>query len=337
MSSYTPDTDLWLERSHLDGMVLGAVSYGKCIFFILTIQATIALTHKPRGETKGAEYHWMLLSYVCITFILATISFGGNAKFAEMIWIDLRDAPGGPAAIIDNEVKYWINMMALSCYYIMQWIMQMLLLHRCFMVWHRQNYIVVPMTTVFLAMVAMSILNLAESSGTTSYAFDTQLAYVSLQVGLTVIYTILVSGRLLAVQKRMKAIPGKEQDDIYGTVITMVVASATMYCALEVIFIFSFALYSNVSNLVFLTISHVQGISQLLIIIRVCRGRAVEKERQASYSPTPIAFKHSWDSAGTNPESSNEVPLTPYDNTSAGPTRTSTEKSVVKPASTEET
>ncbi|KAF9237211.1 hypothetical protein BU15DRAFT_76117 [Melanogaster broomeanus] len=300
------------------------VSYGKCIFFILTIQATIALTHKPRGETKVAEYRWMVLSYVWITFILATISFGGNAKFAEMIWIDLRDAPGGPTAIIDNEVV------------ILDKHDGVILLHRCFLVWDRQNYIVMPMT-IRLSSYAMSILNLAESSGTTSYAFDTQLAYLSLQVGLTVIYTILVSGRLLAVRKQMQAVLGKEQIDTYETVITMVVASATMYCALEVIFIFSFALHSNVSNLVFLAISHVQGISQLLIIIRVCRGRAVEKEWQATHSPTPIAFKHSWDSAGTNPESSNEVPLTPSDDTSAGSTRTSTEKSVVKPASTEET
>ena len=30
MSSYTPNTDLWLERSRLAGMVLAAVSYGEC-------------------------------------------------------------------------------------------------------------------------------------------------------------------------------------------------------------------------------------------------------------------------------------------------------------------
>ena len=131
--SYTPDTDLWLERSRLDGMLLGAVSYGKCphpsavcptqdqtllpgIFFLLTLQATAALTQRPQHSGQIASNRWMLLGYVWITFVLATIGFGGNARYTQMIWIDLRDAPGGPAALILNELNYWVNMMALTWY-----------------------------------------------------------------------------------------------------------------------------------------------------------------------------------------------------------------------------
>lgn len=51
----------------------------------------------------------MLLGYVWITFALATIGFAGNARYTEMIWINLRDAPGGPAALILDELKYCIN------------------------------------------------------------------------------------------------------------------------------------------------------------------------------------------------------------------------------------
>ena len=58
----------------------------------------------------------MLLGYVWITFVLATIGFAGNARYTEMMWIDLRDAPGGPAALILDEMNYWINMMALTWY-----------------------------------------------------------------------------------------------------------------------------------------------------------------------------------------------------------------------------
>ena len=135
MSSYTPDTDLWLERSRLDGMLLSAVSYGKCphssaarpmqyktllsgIFFLLTLQATAALTRRPRNGGQVANHRWMLLGYVWITFVLATIGFAGNARYTEMIWIDLRDAPGGPVALILDELNYWINMMALTWYVI---------------------------------------------------------------------------------------------------------------------------------------------------------------------------------------------------------------------------
>ena len=58
----------------------------------------------------------MLLSYVWITFALATVGLAGNARYTEMIWIDLRDAPGGPAALIFNELDYWINVMSLTWY-----------------------------------------------------------------------------------------------------------------------------------------------------------------------------------------------------------------------------
>jgi len=290
-------------------MLLGAVSYG--MFFVLTIQATTALTQRPRGGSTSNNNRWMLLAYVWITFVLATVGFAANAKYTEMIWIDLRNAPGGPAALITNELDYWINIMALSCYYIMEWFMQLLLLHRCFVIWDWQKYIVIPVTTLFLAMVAMSILILAECSGVVFYDINTQLAYLALEVGLTVVYTFLVSGRLLALRQKMKAVLGKEHVHTYEAVVTMVVESAAVYTVLGMIFIVSFALHSNISNLVFLAISHVQGIAQLLIIIRVAQGRAFRQDWTTSRSLPSIAFDSSQADASTDPEGSNQFPLTP--------------------------
>jgi hypothetical protein len=129
MLSDTPPTDLWLERSRLDGMMLGAVSYGEfpvynnlkvniCAatggFFILTIQAAAALIQWPRHGGKMADHRLALLAYVLITFVLGTIGFAANAKYTQMIWIDLRDAPGGPVALIENEMAYPINLVAIS-------------------------------------------------------------------------------------------------------------------------------------------------------------------------------------------------------------------------------
>lgn len=126
--SYTPQTDLWLERSRLDGMMLGAVSYGvftscsfeiglctsKGGFFFLTVQAATALLRRPRYGGKIARHRVVLLLYILITFMLGTVGFAANARYTEMIWIDLRDAPGGPAALIDDEFNYKINVLALT-------------------------------------------------------------------------------------------------------------------------------------------------------------------------------------------------------------------------------
>ena len=136
MPPYTPNTNLWLERSRLAGMILAAVTYGKffCdpsvivlmqsetsllllgIFFLLTIQTNAVLIRRPRRDSQTTRHRWMLLGYVWITFSLATIGFAGNARYTEMIWIDLRSTPGGPAVLILGEMNYPVNMMASTWY-----------------------------------------------------------------------------------------------------------------------------------------------------------------------------------------------------------------------------
>lgn len=272
MTSYTPATDLWLERSRLDGMMLGAVSYG--VLLLLTLQAVAAILSRRR-HGNGAVYRPWLLAYIVVTFVLATIGFAANLKYTEMIWIDLRDAPGGPVALIEGELSYWINVMALTCYYVMEWFMQALLLHRCVVVWNGNRYIAIFMTSLLLTMIALSIGVLAGASGAVFYNINTQLAYLCVEVGMTVAYTLLVSWRLLKFRRGLEGFVGSEHLRTYNAAVTMVVESAAMYSVLGVIFIISYALHSNISNLVLLSISHVQASSQLIIIIRVAQGRAV--------------------------------------------------------------
>jgi len=69
---------------------------------------------RPRHGGKIAENRFSLLAYVFITFVLATIGFASNAKYTQMIWIDLRDTPGGPVILIEDEMNYPINVMAIA-------------------------------------------------------------------------------------------------------------------------------------------------------------------------------------------------------------------------------
>lgn len=107
---------------------------------------------------------------------------------------------------------------------------------------------------------ALSILIQVEASiGTTFYNINTELAYLCIQVGITVIYTALVAYRLLAMRRNMKQVLAQFDCSIYDTILIMVIESAVSYSIFAIIFIVAFALHYNViSTLCFLSIGQLQ-------------------------------------------------------------------------------
>ncbi|KAG2130882.1 hypothetical protein DEU56DRAFT_982003 [Suillus clintonianus] len=214
-----------------------------------------------------------------------------------MIWIDLRDTPGGPLTLIQNETDYTINDLALSTGHVQEWFMQALLLHRCFVIWNWARYVMIPLITLYIAMIALSILvQIQASTGAVLYNINILLVYLCLEVGLTVIYTILVANRLLVMRSQMKQAMDQYDSSTYDAVVLMIIESAVLYSAFAMIFIIAFGLHSDgISTLCFLSVSQVQGIAQLLIIIRVARGRAITREwsTRVAAPPTTLVFSGS--------------------------------------------
>ncbi|KAI4522955.1 hypothetical protein K525DRAFT_283173 [Schizophyllum commune Loenen D] len=277
MSDAPPD-DIWLEQSRLNGMLTGSITWG--IFFQLTVQALVSLnrsagrrSHRiPRGRKLA------LNAYVIVTFILATIGFACNARYTEEIWIDRRGPGISPTILILNEFDFYINRLAIACYYVMGWIMDLLLLHRAFIVWNYNIFVVLLMSGLYLSTVTMSIgvMVLAQRHAVFSH-LGVQLAYLSLSVSTNIVFTLLVAGRLLAVRNRIRDTLGTEYSTTFGSVAATLVESSALYSFFGIVFIVAFALQSNVQNLIFLAISHIQGIAQLLIILRVADGREYDK------------------------------------------------------------
>ncbi|KAG1828145.1 hypothetical protein EV424DRAFT_561550 [Suillus variegatus] len=292
MSSYTPQTHLPLERSRLIGMILGGVSYG--VYLLLTVQAVTALMQRPRRGQKIANNRRMLLCYILLTFALSTTCFACATKYTEMIWIDLRDAPGGPVGQIENAMHYRINFVGMLCGYVTDWFMQALLLYRCFVIWDWTRHVMIPMLVVYIGMIAVAIDVLVQAgTGAPFYTINVATAYLAFLVANTVLYTILVAKRLLSMRSKMKTALAEYDSSIYDTIILMVVESAMVYSVFVIIFIVAFSMHSD-------TVS--TGIAQLSIIIRVARGRAVThvwSTRNAPAAPTTLAF------AGTTSEGPN--------------------------------
>ncbi|KAG2742049.1 hypothetical protein P692DRAFT_20879672 [Suillus brevipes Sb2] len=107
----------------------------------------------------------------------------------------------------------------------------------------------------------MFIIVLIETStGIVWYNTNVELAYLCIEMRLTVVYTILTANRLLVINQ-LKQIMPEYDSSAYNIVVLVVIESAVSYSVFAIIFIVSFTLHSNVSNLC------LSGIAQLLIII----------------------------------------------------------------------
>jgi hypothetical protein len=111
-----------------------------------------------------------------------------------------------------------------------------------------------------MSFAALSIdIQVKASGGIAFYNIPIELAYLCIQVGLTVIYTILVAYRLLVMRRKMKQATVQIDCSTYNTIVIMVVESAVAYSVFAIIFIVAFALhYNGISTLCFLSIGQLQ-------------------------------------------------------------------------------
>ncbi|KAG1750967.1 hypothetical protein EDD22DRAFT_915840 [Suillus occidentalis] len=129
------------------------------------------------------------------------------------------------------------------------------------------------------------------------FAVDTMLLYLCMELGFTLIHTILVTSHLLIMRCQMKQAMVQYNSSTYDTVVLMLIESATLHsiiCVILIVFIVSDC--DGLSNLFYLSITNAQGIAQLLMIIRVARRRAISARAWSTHvtagpaAPTSVAF-----------------------------------------------
>ncbi|KAF5365549.1 hypothetical protein D9757_010922 [Collybiopsis confluens] len=296
--------DAWLERSRLDGMILAGFTYGSSsgfdtmlsldpynssglplgIFFLLSVQASVAVYRGSRSTRRktNQKISRLLLAYVGITFILATIGIAANARYTEDIWINFRGQEGwSPENLIDNEFDFWYNRLAIDSQEVLVWIMNALLLYRCCKVWSNAWWVVTLMGTVYLAIVGLSISVMVFAGESAVFAnLNLQTSFLALSCTYNLLFTILVSIRLLTVRRTVQQALSPEHARPYMSITTTLVESASLYFIFDLIFLVSFAVHSDVENLILLENCLIQGIAQLLIINRVAEGREYNDEKR---------------------------------------------------------
>ncbi|KZP26917.1 hypothetical protein FIBSPDRAFT_818838 [Athelia psychrophila] len=286
-ASYAPPGEdaatLWLERSALDGTFVECVAYG--MLLLLFVQCCHVLLRRDRFRESP---RWGLLAYTTAIFTLATIALGSSLKWNELVFIDQRNYPGGPSTFSSAYWNYWVTMMSSSCFIVLNWFADALLIYRFYIICSLGYWSLVPPLMMYVASIVTSILVLvftvrADSGFSSEDVIRVGTAYWSLTVSLNVIITMMICFHLLRSRRKVRAIFGDEHGELYTRVTTMFVESAALYSIWGIMLVIAVGRGdSGMRNIFQGAIGHVQGIATLLIVVRVGQGRSYTTRASAS-------------------------------------------------------
>lgn len=125
-----PESQLFDEKTWLQGAILSAVAYGiNVALFILTVsllRTRVKLDIK-HNTTQALRQRIFLLIYVCVMFVLSTLTVASQAEMTQLGFIDNRDFPGGPAAYEQLKFSSPISSLGNYCVALMTWFSDSLL------------------------------------------------------------------------------------------------------------------------------------------------------------------------------------------------------------------
>jgi hypothetical protein len=92
------------------------------------------------------------------------------------------------------------------------------------------------------------------SAGNSAIFFnlDAQMAFLIMSRTFNLLFTTLVSTRLLTMRNQIKSLLGPEHALTYTSVTATLVESAAVYFVFDVLFVVTFSIHSNVENLILL-------------------------------------------------------------------------------------
>jgi len=277
-----PPEIIAIEQSLFHGFMLQMLGFGA---YLLIAAASLYLT--AIRPTRGKR-SWGLTAYIIVLTAGTTIFTATNWRFAELMWINYRGFPGGPAAFFEEEFSFWLNTLSNAAYIFNNFLVDGLLLWRCSVFWN-YNWLVMLLPILwFLATTVLSVLTTVQSAqpGIGFFANTIQFAvpYWSLAVAFNIVITLMIVGRLLWMRAKINRAL-KHNSKIHASVASMMIESAALYSGIGIIFIAGFAREANFSNTLLPFLGEVMSISLLLIILRVASGRSVS---QGTFASMPV-------------------------------------------------
>ncbi|KAF8880098.1 hypothetical protein CPB84DRAFT_1656811, partial [Gymnopilus junonius] len=211
--------------------------------------------------------------YGFIQLFFITVRSAINAVAGQLMWIDNRDAPGGPFVYYSTISGKWYGVCVTACAAISFAMTDGLLLYRCYIIYNANWRIVVLPCILYFGEIVMGILvpveiGVSHTSFFAKPSTNFSIAWISLTCTLTTTMTGLIIGRILYVAYETRLATD------YTGVISMLVESAAPLSVAGI----AFAVCVAKGSLGFVPLADVWGalavFSPQLIILRAAMGRA---------------------------------------------------------------
>ncbi|KAF7327291.1 hypothetical protein MKEN_00306600 [Mycena kentingensis (nom. inval.)] len=262
------------DRESFIGVFLENIVYG--IYFLLSIETAQAVAQRGRMHARNKRWWYTVVTMVLI-FILVTLrciidTIRCVVAFKED-GIDFGP-PNAPLGLITNSA--WFFLTAVADAYIV---------HRTYVVWKGNWWVIIVPTGLFLANFGSSIWLIVAmiQFDPSRPVFVSKIitavnTFVYLTLFTNVLCTGLISYRVITVRRRVAGVMytkgGRGGDTLTKRIVTMVVESAAIYTALLIGQLITNRVGSYINYIIVNCTSPTIGIVFSYIIVRVSRGAA---------------------------------------------------------------
>lgn len=278
--SYPPPNEgpeeLFLERSLLAGLCIVMLTFG--VYLTITLGCLYLMLWHPLNGRR----HWGLIAFILMLFFGATVFMVTNYMWSQVLFIDARGYPGGPPAFFGQQFGIWINTVSNSALLINNFMVDSLVLWRCFVIWNYNKLIVFIPFCALLASAALGVLTLIQSTepGSTPWvAREFATPYFCTCLGLNIVMTALIVSRLLFLRRELRGL-GKQHARVYTSLAAVVVDSALPYTLTSVLVIATITAkgtYINYAGAFAVPmLGGVMWIVSMLILLRAAIGRGFQ-------------------------------------------------------------
>ncbi|EIM80009.1 uncharacterized protein STEHIDRAFT_68803, partial [Stereum hirsutum FP-91666 SS1] len=233
--------------------------------------------------------------FIFILFVLGTIYIGCDSTFLEMMFIEDRDFPGGPAMFL--EARYGASTVSTATNLLILTPSTSLQVYRLWVIWSKDLCVVVLPFFLLLSVIALGVTACIKTSRPnyniwSSSATPWNVAFWSISIFLNIVVTFGIVLRLLYIRRLMKkTLPTHDVDTrMYTSISAMVVESAVIHTVTYTAYLVCYAVDAPFQRVLLPVLSQAMCIAPELIALRVALGQAWS-HKTGTYAASRIAFQ----------------------------------------------